>query len=121
MLWECVDNNPVDRLVIDMRHNGGGDYTQGREHLVYEAQRRQSVNRAGRLFVVTGRATFSAAMTNATDFRRETEALLVGEPPGATQRLSRAVAVYAAELESRSELLDVALQIPGRGRALRDA
>jgi hypothetical protein len=92
-LWEYVDNNPVDRLVIDMRYNGGGNYTQGREHLVYEAQRRQSVNRAGRLFVVTGRATFSAAMTNATDFRRETEALLVGEPPGARpngyQELSR--------------------------------
>ena len=92
-LWENVDNNPVDRLVIDMRHNGGGNYIHGREYLVYEAQRRPSVNRTGRLFIVTGRATFSAAMTNATDFRRETEALLVGEPPGARpngyQELSR--------------------------------
>ena len=92
-LWERVDNTPVDRLVIDMRHNGGGNYVHGREHLVHQAQRRQSVNRAGRLFVVTGRATFSAAMTNATDFRRETEAILVGEPPGARpngfQELSR--------------------------------
>jgi hypothetical protein len=33
--------------------------------------------------VLTGRATFSAAMTNATDFRRETEAILVGEPTSA--------------------------------------
>jgi Peptidase family S41 len=93
MLWESVDNNPVDRLVIDMRHNGGGNYIHGREYLVYEAQRRPSVNRTGRLFIITGQATFSAAMTNATDFRRETEALLVGEPPGARpngyQELSR--------------------------------
>jgi hypothetical protein len=92
-LWEQVDANPVDRLVIDMRHNSGGNYVLGREHLVYPAHSRQSVNRTGRLFVITGRQTFSAAMTNATDFRRETEAILVGEPPGARpngyQELSR--------------------------------
>src|SRR5207248_1305102 len=34
-------------------------------------------------FVITGRTTFSAGMTNVTDFRRETEAILVGEPTGA--------------------------------------
>ncbi len=33
--------------------------------------------------MLTGRATFSAAMTNATDFRKTTEASLVGEPAGA--------------------------------------
>jgi hypothetical protein len=34
LLWEHVDTNPVDRLVIDMRHNGGGNYVLEREHLV---------------------------------------------------------------------------------------
>jgi hypothetical protein len=29
LLWECVDSHPVDRLVIDMRHNSGGNYAQG--------------------------------------------------------------------------------------------
>jgi hypothetical protein len=33
--------------------------------------------------VITGRGAFSAGMTNITDFRRETEAILVGEPTGA--------------------------------------
>lgn len=42
-----------------------------------------TLNRAGHLYVISGRRTFSAAMVNVTDFRRETEAVLVGEPTGA--------------------------------------
>jgi hypothetical protein len=32
--------------------------------------------------VIIGGRTFSAAMTNAIDFRKETKAILVGEPAG---------------------------------------
>ncbi|HEV2271844.1 MAG TPA: hypothetical protein VGR92_20520 [Steroidobacteraceae bacterium] len=74
---------PVKRLIIDMRWNGGGDYTKGREYLIYKIAYMAALNRAGHLFVITGRRTFSAAMVNVTDFRRETEAILVGEPTGA--------------------------------------
>jgi hypothetical protein len=70
-------------LIVDMRENGGGNYAHGREYLLYGIQARRSLNRRGFLYVITGRGTFSAGMTNAIDFRRETEALLVGEPPGA--------------------------------------
>lgn len=45
-------------------------------------KRRPAINQKGRLFVVVGRATFSAAMVNAIDFRKETNAILVGEPIG---------------------------------------
>jgi hypothetical protein len=82
-LLESIANNPVQRLVVDMRWNGGGDYTKGREHLIYKLVYLPTINRQGHLFVITGRKTFSAGMTNATDFRRETEAILVGEPTGA--------------------------------------
>jgi hypothetical protein len=82
-LWSFVEHQAPQRLIIDMRQNGGGNYTLGREHLVYKLQFHRTLNRTGRVFVITGRATFSAAMTNATDFRRETAALLVGEPTGA--------------------------------------
>ena len=82
-LWRLVDAKHPRRLVLDMRQNGGGNFALGRQHLVYEAGFRPHVNRTGRLFVITGRATFSAAMVNAVDFRRETEAIIVGEPPGA--------------------------------------
>jgi hypothetical protein len=82
-LWAYMKKRPVRRLIIDMRWNGGGDYTKGREYLIYKIVYMPTVNRAGHLFVITGRGAFSAGMVNITDFRRETEAILVGEPTGA--------------------------------------
>ncbi len=82
-LWEYVGRHPVRRLIIDMRWNQGGNFTKGRDHLIYKLIFMPALNRAGHLFVITGRGAFSAGMTNITDFRRETEAILVGEPTGA--------------------------------------
>jgi hypothetical protein len=82
-LWTYMAKRPVKRLIIDMRWNGGGDYTKGREYLLYKIIYMPALNRAGHLYVISGRRTFSAAMVNVTDFRRETEAILVGEPTGA--------------------------------------
>lgn len=81
-LWEYIGGHPVTRLIIDMRWNQGGNYAKGREHLIYKIIFMPELNRTGRLFVITGRGAFSAGMTNITDFRRETEAILVGEPTG---------------------------------------
>jgi hypothetical protein len=81
-LWEYIGRHPVRRLIIDMRWNQGGNFTKGREHLIYKLIFMPALNRAGHLFVITGRGAFSAGMTNITDFRRETEAILVGEPTG---------------------------------------
>jgi hypothetical protein len=83
LLFSAIDRHTPKHLVIDMRQNGGGNYTLVRSHLIAEIQSRPHLNRYGHLFVLTGRATFSAAMTNVTDFRRETDAIIVGEPPGA--------------------------------------
>jgi hypothetical protein len=82
-LWDYVGGLPANRLIIDMRWNEGGNYAHGREYLVYKLIFMPALNRAGHLFIVTGRGTFSAGMTNVTDLRRETEAILVGEPTGA--------------------------------------
>jgi hypothetical protein len=81
-LWEFIRQYPARRLVIDMRWNQGGNYTKAREYLIYKLIFMPALNRAGHLFVITGRGAFSAGMTNITDFRRETEAILVGEPTG---------------------------------------
>lgn len=82
-LFEFIAKNPVQKLIVDMRWNAGGDYTKGRQFLIYKLAFLPTINRQGHLFVITGRKTFSAGMVNATDFRRETEAILVGEPTGA--------------------------------------
>jgi hypothetical protein len=71
------------RLVLDLRDNHGGDYTLARHHLIYPLWGLPRINRPGGLYVLIGRNTYSAAMVTATDFRRETEAILVGEPTGA--------------------------------------
>jgi hypothetical protein len=81
-LFQYLDAHPGSKLVIDMRENGGGDYKVGHWCLIRPIVRRLSLNSAENLFVITGRATFSAAMSNAAQFRTETKARLIGEPPG---------------------------------------
>jgi hypothetical protein len=81
-LFRLVDANPTSRLVIDMRQNGGGDFFEGRKHLIQAVKERPALNAKGHLFVVVGRRTFSAALANAVDFRKDTNAILVGEPIG---------------------------------------
>lgn len=82
-LLEYIDGHAtgIDRLVIDLRRNGGGNSALARP-LIQGLRARESVNRRGRLFVLIGRGTFSSAQLNAHELRRDTEAILVGEPTG---------------------------------------
>lgn len=73
--------SPVDRLVLDLRRNGGGNnyLNQPLVHALIGAP----ANRRGHLFVITGRTTFSAGMSMAADVERNCHAIFVGEPTGA--------------------------------------
>lgn len=81
-LFKFIDANPVERLILDMRHNGGGNNTLNRP-LVHGLEKRDAINRRGGLFVITSRRTFSAAMNCVNDLDQQTNALFVGEPTGA--------------------------------------
>lgn len=81
-LFELIQQQHPDKLVIDMRLNGGGDYTQGLKYLIHPIQKLPEINRKGHLFVLIGAKTFSAAMSNATHFRYQTKAILVGQQIG---------------------------------------
>ena len=70
----------VRRVIVDLRLNGGGNNTTYGTLLA--ALRSPSINRRGRLFVLIGRATFSAAANFAADVDRSTKAIFVGEPTG---------------------------------------
>jgi alpha-beta hydrolase superfamily lysophospholipase len=74
-----IDDNHVENLAIDLRHNGGGNGLLNRA-LLRELARSETINRRGHLFVILGRDTFSAAMSVASDLERQTESLFVGEP-----------------------------------------
>ena len=82
-LMKFVQERAANKLVIDMRQNGGGDYKIGLRDLVQPIRNNPQINQKGHLFVLIGAATLSAAMNNATHFRAQTAAILVGEPCGA--------------------------------------
>ena len=80
-LLKFIDTHPVDRLVIDLRLNGGGNRELFRP-LLDALKKNSQLNRKGHLFVIIGRHSHSAGMMHGVDLRLETNALLVGEPTG---------------------------------------
>jgi len=70
----------VARVIVDLRHNGGGDNTTiGHfEDILGDP----AINRPGRLVVLIGRITFSAAANFATDLEQSTAVTFAGEPMG---------------------------------------
>ncbi|MBI1211259.1 MAG: hypothetical protein GC190_07345 [Alphaproteobacteria bacterium] len=81
-MFALVDQAHPAKLIIDMRDNGGGDNTEGDRWLVKPLKARADLNIRGKLFVLIGPLTFSAAMNNAAQFSDETNATLVGETIG---------------------------------------
>lgn len=82
-LFAFVEDSDVEKLVLDMRWNGGGN-TFLELALLHRLIGCKKVNRRGKLFVIIGRATFSAAQNGATLIERHTEAIFVGEPSGSS-------------------------------------
>ena len=75
-----LDGVPETILVVDLRHNRGGNQSLGLpllHSLIASPQ-----NRAGQLFTIIGRTTFSAAMTFSLQMEKHTQTLFVGEPTG---------------------------------------
>jgi tetratricopeptide (TPR) repeat protein len=67
-------------LVIDVRTNNGGNNNLARPLL--HAIASSEFNETGRLFVITGRETFSACQNFCNWLDRQTAAIFVGEPTG---------------------------------------
>lgn len=79
-VFAAMEDPAVDRLVLDLRRNGGGNNFLGeglRKHV-----ERSRFNRPGGLYVLTAPETFSAAQNLANRLERETFALFVGGPTG---------------------------------------
>ena len=70
----------VRRVIVDVRLNGGGNNQSYRP--LYGVLASPLINRPGRLYLLVGRATFSAAGNFAAEIDRYTRAVLLGEPTG---------------------------------------
>ncbi len=70
----------VERVVLDLRQNPGGDNNRYTALLFLLTDQR--INQPGRLFVLTDRRTFSAASNLSTELEQQTAASFAGEPMG---------------------------------------
>lgn len=78
-----VEGLPVQKLVLDLRYNPGGNGYLNRS-LVLALSRSERINQFGRLYTLIGKETFSAAQMLANDLEYYTNTLFVGEPTGSS-------------------------------------
>jgi hypothetical protein len=83
-LNQTLTQSGVERLIVDMRNNSGGLATILDPWITQLKTTR--FNAPGRLYVIVGRATFSAAMEATDMFKDGTAAIFVGEPTGGKPR-----------------------------------
>jgi hypothetical protein len=89
-LFAVVDKKPVDRIVIDLRDNGGGHSAVIWPFLDALAERPHLA-----VYTLVGRNTVSSAVINAIQLDREHGAVLVGEPTGGRPNLYGEVRHFA--------------------------
>lgn len=82
-IFAAVDANPaaVDRIVIDLRANGGGN-SSVIEPLVEGLRARKSLSAKGKLYALVGPGTFSSGLLAVIKLKSDLNAIVVGEPPG---------------------------------------
>ena len=81
--WDFVDQNAdrIDKLVIDLRTNRGGNGTLLFPFL-HELIRHERLNTRGHLYVLCGAGSYSAAPVLMAQMKLHTEVIFVGEPTG---------------------------------------
>jgi hypothetical protein len=81
-LWDLIDRQDVEHLVIDLRHNLGGDHDI-LSPLIDGILQRERINRRGGLFVIIGPKNVSASSHCAAWLEKRAQPTFVGEPTGA--------------------------------------
>ena len=79
-LRDALTAPEISRVVLDMRHNFGGEV--GPLDTMLELFSDPAVDQPGELFVITGRNTFSAASMLVARLEAQTDATFIGEPMG---------------------------------------
>jgi hypothetical protein len=82
-LQTALEQPEVKRLIVDLRHNGGGNSFLYMP-LLNVILRNEKINQPERLFVITSRNTFSAAVNLVTDLEKFAHPIIVGEATGSS-------------------------------------
>ncbi|MCG8327836.1 MAG: S41 family peptidase [Chitinophagales bacterium] len=82
-LFQFINEHNVEKLVIDIRLNSGGN-NQLNNEIITRILQSDKINKKGNLYVIIGRRTFSAAMNLATNLEQKTNAIFVGEYTGSS-------------------------------------
>jgi hypothetical protein len=91
-LNRLLEQDGVERVIVDLRNNTGGSTSILNPWIA--SIRNSRFNMRGRLYVITGRATFSAAMATTDEFRDQTAAIFVGEPTGAKPQFQIRISAF---------------------------
>lgn len=80
-LISFIKTNTIEKLVIDIRNNFGGNSTL-LDPFINSISELKNLNHKGKLFVIIGQETFSSAVLNAISLKEKTNAIFLGEPTG---------------------------------------
>jgi hypothetical protein len=80
-VFSAADTLPVQRFVLDLRENGGGNSFYNRQ-VIRGIVARPRIDQRGHLFAIISPQTFSAAMNLALDLEQWTNVTFVGVPTG---------------------------------------
>ncbi len=73
-VFNLISSKEVDKLVIDLRFNSGGDSSQGTKF----AEELSRYKDQFETYVIIGADTFSSAIINALDFKKQLDAYFIG-------------------------------------------
>jgi len=78
-IFDFIEKNDVERLVLDVRLNGGGNNYKNKP-VVKGVVRCEKIDQTGKFYVIIGRRTFSACQNLVNELSNYTNAVFVGEP-----------------------------------------
>ncbi|MCE2612197.1 tetratricopeptide repeat protein [Flavobacteriaceae bacterium D16] len=77
-VFDFIEKNDVDKLVLDLRLNGGGNNYKNKP--IVTGIIKSEINKPGKFMVIIGRRTFSACQNLVNELSNYTNAVFVGEP-----------------------------------------
>lgn len=84
-LFAGVEENKTEKIVLDLRQNTGGNSFLNKPLVL--GLIRSRLNQRGKLFVIIGRRTYSAAQNLVNELEKYTDAIFVGEPTGSSPNM----------------------------------